>query len=190
MEAGELFSEQLRRDRTPRALWPARLDRLYTTDNLDNVVFCNPAAASPHGKDLTMPSSLNRVILLGNLTRDPETRQAGATTVCSLRLAVNDRVKNRDTGAWEDRVNYFAVTVFGAQGQRCAQYLGKGRQVAIDGRLHWRSWEAKDGTKHEAVEVVADSVQFIGAREGATASAASGRTPDQAAADPDDDISF
>ena len=132
-----------------------------------------------------MSASINRVMLLGNLARDPETRQAGATTVCTLRLAVNDRVKDA-SGAWSDYANFFTVTVFGAQAERCAQYLAKGRQVAIDGRLRWRSWQAKDGGKHEAVEVVADSVQFIGPREGATAGSASAQGPEHAAADLDD----
>jgi single-strand DNA-binding protein len=137
-----------------------------------------------------MSASLNRVILLGNLTRDPETRQAGATTVCTLRLAVNERFKNKDTDAWEDHANFFSVAVFGALAEQCVKYLSKGRQVAIDGRLHWRSWQAKDGGKHEAVGVVAESVQFIGAREGAPAGAAPARGPDGAAADPDDTIPF
>jgi len=70
-------------------------------------------------------ASINRVILVGNLTRDPETRQAGATTVCTLRVAVNDRVTNKDTGTWQHCANFFTVTVFGAQGERCAQYLPK-----------------------------------------------------------------
>jgi len=65
------------------------------------------------------------------------------------------------------QANFFTASVFGAQGERCAQWLSKGRQVAIDGRLRWRSWDAKDGSKHEAVEVVADNVQFLGARESA-----------------------
>ena len=123
-----------------------------------------------------MSASINRVVLVGNLTRDPETRQAGSTTVCTLRLAVNDRVKDA-SGGWTDYANFFTVTVFGAQGERCAQYLAKGRQVAIDGRLRWRQWESADGQKREAVEVVADSVQFIGAREGVTAVSASGLGP-------------
>ena len=110
---------------------------------------------------------INRVVLVGNLTRDPETRHTGATTVCSMRIAVDDRVKDQSSGEWRDQANFFTVTVFGAQCERCAQYLGKGRQVAIDGRLRWRSWKAKDGSKREAVEVVADSVQFIGPRESA-----------------------
>ena len=136
-----------------------------------------------------MSASINRVVLVGNLTRDPETRQAGSTTVCTLRLAVNDRVKDA-SGGWTDYANFFTVTVFGAQGERCAQYLAKGRQVAIDGRLRWRQWESADGQKREAVEVVADSVQFIGAREGVTAVSASAKGPDHAAADSDDDIPF
>lgn len=135
-------------------------------------------------------ASINRVVLVGNLTRDPETRQAGATTVCSLRLAVNDRVKNKDSGAWEDYANYFTVSVFGAQGERCGQYLAKGRQVAIDGRLRWRSWDAKDGSKRETVDVVADNVQFIGSRESGAPGPAFARTSDRAAADLDDDIPF
>jgi single-strand DNA-binding protein len=140
-----------------------------------------------------MSACINRVVLVGNLTRDPETRQAGASTVCRLRLAVNDRVKDRSSGEWTDYANYLDVTVFGAQGEHCAQWLAKGRQVAIDGRLRWRSWNAKDGSKHEAVSVVADTVQFIGPREGGAPRAADpamAAAPGAAAADSDDDIPF
>jgi single-strand DNA-binding protein len=111
--------------------------------------------------------SINRVVLLGNLTRDPELRVTpGGTNVCSLRLAVNDRVKDPNTGEWGDKANYFNISVFGAQADRCAQWLAKGRQVAIDGRLRWREWQTQEGQKREAVEVVADNVQFIGPRDG------------------------
>ena len=113
-----------------------------------------------------MAGSINRVVLVGNLTRDPETRPAGGTTVCSLRIAVNDRIRNKESGGWEDYANYFTVSVFGNNGERCAQYLSKGRQVAIEGRLRWRQWETQEGQKREAVEIVADNVQFIGPREG------------------------
>jgi single-strand DNA-binding protein len=117
-------------------------------------------------------ASINRVVLLGNLTADPEVRSLpSGSSVCQLRLAVNDRIKDRGTGEWTDYANYFDITVFGQQGERCAQYLSKGRQVAVDGRLRWRSWEAQDGQKRSKVEVVADSVQFIGPREGASAGA-------------------
>jgi single-strand DNA-binding protein len=111
-------------------------------------------------------ASINRVVLVGNLTRDPELRHTpSGTAVCSLRLAVNTRRKD-ETGQWVDKPNYFDVTVWGAQGERCAQYLAKGRPVAIDGRLEWREWESQDGGKRQAVEVVADSVQFLGSRDG------------------------
>lgn len=113
-----------------------------------------------------MAGSINRVVLVGNLTRDPELRTTPAgTPVCSMRVAVNDRVKDPGTGEWSDKPNYFNVSVFGAPAERYAQWLTKGRQIAIDGRLRWREWQAQDGQKREAVEIVADNVQFIGPRE-------------------------
>ena len=72
-------------------------------------------------------------------------------------------------GEWEDKPNYFNVTVWGAQGENVARYLSKGRPVAIDGRLEWREWEAQDGSKRQATDIIADSVQFLGSREEATA---------------------
>jgi single-strand DNA-binding protein len=115
-------------------------------------------------------SNINRVIITGNLTKDPELRhlQSG-TAVCKLRIAVNTRRKDQG-GQWIDKPNYFDVTVWGAQGENCSNYLTKGRPVAIDGRLEWREWEAQDGSgKRQAVEIVADSVQFLGSRDGAPA---------------------
>jgi single-strand DNA-binding protein len=112
-----------------------------------------------------MAASINRVILVGNLTRDPELRHTpSGTAVCSLRLAVNSRRKDASTGEWGEKPNYFDVTVWGNQGESCAQYLSKGRPVAVDGRLDWREYEAKDGSKRQAVEIIADSVQFLGGR--------------------------
>ena len=113
-----------------------------------------------------MAGFINRVIVVGNLTRDPELRALpSGTAVCSLRIAVNDRMKDKDTGEWRDQPNYFNVTVFGAQAERYSQWLTKGRQIAVDGRLRWREWQTQDGQKREAVEIVADNVQFIGPRE-------------------------
>jgi single-strand DNA-binding protein len=83
--------------------------------------------------------------------------------VCSLRVAVNDR-KRDESGNWVDAPNYFSISVFGNQAENCAQYLSKGRPVGVDGKLRWREWQAQDGSKREAVEVVADSVQFLGSR--------------------------
>ena len=111
-------------------------------------------------------ANINRVVLVGNLTRDPELRHTpSGMAVCSLRIAVNTRRKDNQTGEWTEKPNYFDVTVWGNQGENCAQYLSKGRPVAIDGRLEWREWDAQDGTKRQAVEIIADSVQFLGSRQ-------------------------
>jgi single-strand DNA-binding protein len=113
-----------------------------------------------------MAANINRVVLVGNLTRDPELRHLpSGTPVCNLRIAVNSRRKD-ETGQWADKPNYFSVSVFGNQAESCSQYLSKGRPVAIDGRLDWREWQAQDGAKRESVEIVAESVQFLGSRDG------------------------
>ena len=112
-------------------------------------------------------ANINRVVLVGNLTRDPELRHTpSGTAVCSLRVAVNTRRKD-ETGQWVDKPNYFDVTVWGQQGENCAQYLSKGRPVAIDGRLEWREWETPEGHKRQAVDIIADAVQFLGGRDDA-----------------------
>jgi single-strand DNA-binding protein len=111
-----------------------------------------------------MAASVNRVVLVGNLTKDPELRHTpSGMPVCSLRIAVNSRRKD-ESGQWVEKPNYFSITVWGQQGENCAQYLSKGRPVAVDGRLDWREYQAQDGTKREAIEIVADSVQFLGSR--------------------------
>ena len=82
-------------------------------------------------------------------------------------MAVNSRRKDGQTGEWVDKPNYFDVTVWGAQGENCANYLSKGRPVAVEGRLDWSEWEAKDGSgKRQKVQIVANSVQFLGSRDG------------------------
>ena len=113
-------------------------------------------------------SNINVVVITGNLTQDPELRHLGSgTAVCELRVAVNSRRKDGSTGEWVDKPNYFNVTVWGAQGENCANYLSKGRPVAIEGRLDWREWEAKEGGgKRQAVQIIANSVQFLGSRDG------------------------
>ena len=110
-------------------------------------------------------ANINRVVLVGNLTRDPELRHTpSGTAVCSLRLAVNTRRKD-ESGQWTDKPNYFDVTVWGGQAESCSQFLSKGRPIGIDGRLEWREWEAQDGSKRQAVEVIAENVQFLGGRD-------------------------
>jgi single-strand DNA-binding protein len=110
-------------------------------------------------------ANINRVVLVGNLTKDPELRHTpGGTPVCSLRVAVNSRRRD-ESGNWVDKPNYFDVSVFGNQAESSAQYLSKGRPVGIDGRLDWREWDATDGSgKRQAVQIIAESVQFLGGR--------------------------
>jgi single-strand DNA-binding protein len=114
-------------------------------------------------------SNINVVVLTGNLTRDPELRSLpSGTTVCDMRVAVNTRRKNGATGEWEDKPNYFDVKVWGAQGENCQRFLSKGRPVAVQGRLEWREWETQDGQKRQAVDIIAESVQFLGGRDDAS----------------------
>ena len=114
-------------------------------------------------------SNINRVIITGNLTADPELRSLpSGTALCKLRVACNTRRKDNSTNEWVDKPNYFDVTVWGAQGENCARYLSKGRPVAIDGRLEWREYE-RDGQKRQAIDIIADSVQFLGGRDDAGA---------------------
>jgi single-strand DNA-binding protein len=108
---------------------------------------------------------INQVVIAGNLTRDPELRQTGGgTPVCSLRIANNRRAKIADE--WTDRPGYYDVTVWGNQGENCAQYLERGRGVLVSGELRWREWEDKDGNKRQNVEINAREVQFLPGRDG------------------------
>lgn len=106
--------------------------------------------------------SINSVAVVGNLTRDPELRNlSSGTSLCSLRVAVNERVKDGN-GQWSDRANYFDVTVWGKMGENCAQYLAKGSRVGVQGRLRWSEWDATDGSgKRQKVEIVAQEVMFL-----------------------------
>ena len=123
-------------------------------------------------------TNLNRVIITGNLTRDPELRSLpSGMAVCSLRVAVNTRRKDNSTGEWVDKPNYFDVTVWGAQGENCARFLSKGRPVALDGRLEWREWQDKEGNNRQSIEIVADAVQFLGGRDDAGGGGGGGFTP-------------
>ena len=107
-----------------------------------------------------MPS-FNKVLLMGNLTRDPELRfTASGTAVAGFGLAVNRRYKSGNE--WKDEVCYVDITVWGKQGENCAEYLNKGSGVFVEGRLHMRSWETEEGQKRNKLEVVANNVQFLG----------------------------
>jgi len=128
--------------------------------------------------------SINRVNLTGNLTRDAELKQtAGGTAILKIRLAVNDRRKNAQTGQWEDAPNYVDVTVFGARAEALSRFLSKGKQIAVDGKLRWREWESQQGEKRNALEVVADDIELLGGRSDAGSGAAHPAPADEAVDD-------
>ena len=109
-----------------------------------------------------MARSFARVVIAGNLTRDPELRQTpSGTSVCQFGVAVNRSYKDA-SGQWAEKTSFFDVVVWGGQGESCARFLSKGRQVAIDGRLEQRSYDAQDGSKRSKVEIIADNVVFQG----------------------------
>ena len=129
---------------------------------------------------------INRVVISGNLTRDPELRAtSGGTSVLKMGVAVNDRRKNQQTGEWEDVPNFVDVTVFGARGEALSRFLSKGAKVAIEGKLRWSQWESKEGEKRSKLEVIADEVEFLSSRDGGSGTYS---PPSGAAADvpPDD----
>ncbi len=133
-------------------------------------------------------TNINRVVLTGNLTRDPELRSTpSGMSVCSLRIASNTRRKDNATGEWTDKPNYFSVTVWGAQGENCARFLSKGRPVAIDGRLEWREWQDDDAGNGGGNGFTARSDIPVDTNDFATAPAGGGGGSSSAA---DDDIPF
>lgn len=110
-----------------------------------------------------MARSFNQVILMGNLTRDPELRQTpNGQSVCSFSLALNRSYKGQD-GNWQEATDYVDIVAWGPLGERVAQYVTKGRPVLVNGRLQSRSWE-QEGQKRSKVEVVAQDVTFLGGR--------------------------
>lgn len=109
--------------------------------------------------------SINRVVITGNLTRDPELRAtAGGMAILKLGIAVNDRRKNSQSGEWEDVPNFFDVVVFGQRGESLSRFLQKGSKVAIEGKLRWSQWETPEGDKRSKVEIVADDIEFMSSR--------------------------
>lgn len=137
--------------------------------------------------------SINRVVLVGRLTRDPELRSlSSGTSVCSLRIACNSSRRESD-GEYAERPNYFDVSVFGAPGESVSNYMRRGSQVAIDGRLSWREWETSNDEKRQAVSIVADVVQFLdraGERSDSAESSGEGELAGVGAGMADDDLSF
>jgi single-strand DNA-binding protein len=118
---------------------------------------------------------INRVVITGNLTRDPELRStSGGMSVLKLGVAVNDRRKNQTTGEWEDVPNFVDVTIFGSRGEALSRFLSKGSKVAIEGKLRWSQWENPQGEKRSKLEVIADEVEFLSSRDGGSSGGHSG----------------
>ena len=124
-----------------------------------------------------MAASLNRVVLVGNLTKDPELKFIpSGQAVCNLRMAMNRKWKAAN-GEWKDESTFVGVVVWGKSGEACGEYLKKGSPVLVEGRLQSRSWETEDGQKRSILEVVSERVQFLSGgpgRGGAPGSAPSG----------------
>ena len=113
--------------------------------------------------------SINRVVISGNLTRDPDLRQtASGMAILSFGVAVNDRRKNPQSGEWEDYANYIDCTLFGNRANSLSNILTKGMKVAIEGKLRWSQWE-RDGQKRSKIEVIVDSLDFMSSRNGGNA---------------------
>jgi len=112
-------------------------------------------------------ASLNKVMLIGNAGRDAELRYiASGTPQCQFSLAVNNRRKNQQSGEWEDQTEWFNIVIWGDTAERVSQYITKGKPVFIEGRLQTRSWDDDQGQKHYRTEVIAQTVQLLGSREG------------------------
>jgi len=132
--------------------------------------------------------TFNRVILAGNLVRDPEIRYLpSGLSVTSFGIAVNSRYKQNNE--LKEDVSFFDIVVFGKLGENCAEYLSKGRPVLVEGRLRQRRWES-EGTKRSKIEVIADGVQFLGSPKGAAPEAGAGGSQPQGPEGPDEDIPF
>ena len=105
--------------------------------------------------------SINRVIVSGNLTRDPELRRTqGGMSILSFCMAVNDRRKNPQSGEWEDYANFVDCTMFGNRAEAVSNLISKGSKVAVEGKLRWSQWE-RDGQKRSKLEVVVDEIEFM-----------------------------
>ena len=108
-----------------------------------------------------MSFSINRVVLIGRLTRDPELRALpSGTSVCAIRLACNANWRDSE-GELHERPNFFDVSVYGPPAETVSRFMCKGSPVAVDGRLEWREWETAEKQKRQAVSIVADTVQFL-----------------------------
>jgi single-strand DNA-binding protein len=142
-------------------------------------------------------ASLNKVMLIGNLGKDPEVRYtASGTAVASFSLATSDRIKNKN-GEWEDRTEWHNITLWGRLAEIAGEYLAKGKSVYIEGRLQTRKWQDRDGKDRYTTEVVGDRMQMLsgkgeggGRPQGSRFEGSDGPSLEEPPFNPDDDIPF
>jgi single-strand DNA-binding protein len=133
--------------------------------------------------------AFNKVIVTGNLTRDPDLKWLpSGKAVCNFSIALNDSYKRDDT--WVDTVSYLDIQVFDKRAETCNEYLFKGKQVLVEGKLHQRRWEAKDGTKRSKIDIIASNVMFLGSGKDEKRSDNSGDSQTDFEAAPDTDVPF
>lgn len=134
--------------------------------------------------------SINRVIISGNLTRDPELRStASGLAVLGFGMAVNDRRKNQSTGQWEDYPNFVDCTVFGAYAENLSKHLSKGAKVCVEGRLRWSQWD-QEGVKRSKIVVIAEKVEYMNAKDSSNAQPAPSMSDPALVSIYDEDIPF
>ena len=128
--------------------------------------------------------NINRVVLVGRLTREPELRALpSGTSVCGLRIACNSSRRDPD-GELQEKPNYFDVSVFGPAADSVSNYMRRGSRVGVDGRLEWREWETADQQKRQAVSIIADTVQFLDSPRGGSGENGLGGDEAESAEDP------
>lgn len=140
-------------------------------------------------------AGINKIIIVGNLTRDPEVRYSqSGMALCSFSVAVNERRKDGDQ--WKEHVEFFRVKCFGKQAENAGQYLAKGKQVYVEGRLEQSKYKDKEGNERTSVDVIANTIQFLGGAGDARRAPAAGDTPNPNPAEKpadgfvDDDLPF
>jgi single-strand DNA-binding protein len=135
-----------------------------------------------------MARGVNKVILVGNLGADPETRSMpSGMTVTNIRIATSESWKDKASGAQQERTEWHSIALFGRLGEISAEYLRKGSQVYVEGKLRTRKWQDKQGNDRFTTEIIADNMQMLGARAGGGGAAMSGERGSGASTPPRDD---
>lgn len=138
-------------------------------------------------------AGVNKVILVGNLGKDPEVRYTpSGSAVANFSIATSEEWKDKNTGEKQERTEWHRIVAFGRLGEICGEYLHKGRQVYIEGRIQTREWEDRDGNKRYTTEVIAREMKMLGSagREGSAKSADERYPVEEPISVPDDDIPF